>query len=102
MIAAKPGLRYGIIGPGQPPRPGFDIHDIGHGAAGLPCGDQIRQQSFRQRGTHRLDKDPDRAATGQPDGESVIIADTVFQQARCAVFQRVERLDHHRALDTAA
>src|SRR5262249_23638670 len=50
---------------------------------------------------HLLDEDLDLAAAGEADVPRLLVGDAEVEQPGLAVLDRVQRLLHHRALDTA-
>jgi hypothetical protein len=64
----------------------------------LGDGAQLRKSSSR----YRLDEDVEDAATGEPDGEGVVVTDAVALQPRLSVAHNVIGEFIYRTLDTAA
>ena len=87
----------------QTRRAATQIGNIGNGPAGRAGRDQLCQQRFGQRSSHRFDQHADAPAAGQSHGKGIAVADPEFQNPRLAVaLERLDRFGDHRAFDAAA
>ena len=87
---------------GEAAVPCGEVHDVGHGAAvGAGFREGFREVE-REGLAQRFDQHADRAAAGEADGEGLVVADAVGEEAGLAVLQRLGRLDDDRAFDAAA
>ena len=89
--------RSGTPRAGKAAVPCGEIHHVGHGAA-VGAGVHEGFREVERKGlAQRFDQDADGAAAGEADGESLVVADAVGQQAGLAILQRPGRLDDDRA-----